>query len=239
MAQQRYELTGLYGIVDTQLVPSSELVNRVTAALRGGAQLIQYRDKSNDRNRRQKQVQALRDCCNSHRALFVINDDVELARWVGANGVHLGKDDLPLAEARERLGPGRIIGISCYDSLQRAYIAEREGADYVAFGRLFPSRTKPGSIRVTLDLIRQAKQQIQIPIAVIGGIQPNNAELALQAGANMLAVIHGLFGDSNCEAQAREFVALLEKYRRVPPLNDRRLIPLPLKLPDPGPGKAR
>lgn len=201
-------LTGLYAITDSQLTPGAALAPAVEAALRGGARVIQYRDKGSDTARRQQEADALNALCRAHGALLIVNDDVELAAAAGASGVHLGRDDPQLNAARKRLGSGAIIGVSCYDQLPRAQAAAEQGADYVAFGRFFPSLTKPDAVAATPELLREARRALDLPLVAIGGITPENGGLLLEAGADMLAVIHGVFGQADIEAAARRFAEL-------------------------------
>lgn len=201
-------LTGLYAITDSQLTPGDTLLPAVEAALRGGARVIQYRDKGSDSARRAQEAAALNALCNTYGALLIVNDDVELAASAGADGVHLGRDDPQLAAARRRLGSGAIIGVSCYNQLTRAQAAAEQGADYAAFGRFFPSRTKPDAVAATPELLRAARRTLDLPLVAIGGITPENGGLLIEAGADMLAVIHGVFGQPDIETAARRFAAL-------------------------------
>lgn len=201
-------LRGLYAITDAQLTPGDTLVPAVAAALRGGARIIQYRDKSGDGLRRLREASALVALCGRHDAWLIINDDVELAAAVGAAGVHLGRDDAQLQAARRRLGRDAIIGVSCYNALTRAQAAAEQGADYVAFGRFFPSLTKPQAAQADPELLRSAHAVLSVPLVAIGGITPDNGGLLIEAGADMLAVIHGVFGQPDIEAAARRFTAL-------------------------------
>lgn len=205
-------MRGLYAITDSQLTPGAALVPAVAAALRGGARVIQYRDKSADGARREQEAAALNALCRNHGALLIVNDDVELAAAVSASGVHLGRDDPQLAAARRRLGADAIIGVSCYNQLTRAQAAAEQGADYVAFGRFFPSRTKPDAAAATPELLRAARSALDLPLVAIGGITPENGGLLIEAGADMLAVIHGVFGQPDIEAAARRFAALFHPY---------------------------
>lgn len=199
---------GLYAITDRQLIPGEQLELGVAAALRGGARIIQYRDKRNDRTRRLREARTLVDLCHFQQALLIINDDVELAASCGADGVHLGKDDTDISRARERLGAQAIIGLSCYNDLQRARDAAAAGADYVAFGRFYPSRSKPDASTASLDTLKLARQEFDLPLVAIGGITPDNGATLIGAGADLLAVIHGVFGQPDIEAAARRYAAL-------------------------------
>lgn len=199
---------GLYAITDAALIADDRLIAAVEQAILGGARLIQYRDKSADAPRRLAQAQALNALCRRYAIPLIINDDVELAFQVGAAGVHLGQDDPALAVARARLGQNALIGVSCYDRLDLALEAERAGADHVAFGAVFPSPTKPNEVRAPLELLRQARTVLTIPIVAIGGITPDNAPALLDAGVAALAVVSGVFGQPNIQTAARRYSAL-------------------------------
>jgi thiamine-phosphate pyrophosphorylase len=195
---------GLYAITDG---PRGDLLAACAAALRGGAAVLQYRDKSADAARRHSEAAALAALCTRHSAALIINDDVELAAAVGAAGVHLGEHDGDLARARARLGADAIIGVSCYDSLERARQLARAGADYLAFGAFFPSPTKPQARRATPGLLRAATA-LGKPLVAIGGITPDNARSLIEAGADFIAAVSGVFGDNAPEAAARRYAIL-------------------------------
>jgi thiamine-phosphate pyrophosphorylase len=201
---------GLYAVTDGVERPLETLVALVEAVIRGGAAVVQYRDKSMDAARRAREASALRALCRSHGVPLIVNDDVELARSVGADGVHLGRDDLPPAEARDRLGPGAIIGASCYADPECALAAEAAGADYVAFGRFFPSRTKPQATPASVALLAAVRPRLRVPVVAIGGITPENAPALIAAGADLLAVVQGVFGDPDPRAAAARFASLFE-----------------------------
>ena len=204
-------LRGLYAITSAPLCREPEaLIRAVDAALAGGARLVQYRDKAGDALTRRGNAKALLARCRARNALFIVNDDVELALAVGADGVHLGKGDLPLREARRRLGGLATIGVSCANVLQRAVAAQDEGASYVAFGRFFPSRTKPDAPPAELALLRQARARLHVPICAIGGITPANGAPLVDAGASMLAAVEGVFGVSDVEDAARAYARLFD-----------------------------
>ena len=195
---------GLYAITDG---PRAGLVDAAAAALDGGAVLLQYRDKTRDDARRLVEAQALARLCTARGAGFIVNDDVALAARVGADGVHLGEDDENLAAARAQLGPGAIIGVSCYDAIERARALVAAGADYVAFGAFFPSPTKPDARRATPALLREAAA-LGVPRVAIGGITPDNARPLIEAGADFLAVISAVFGAPDVRAAASRFQTL-------------------------------
>jgi thiamine-phosphate pyrophosphorylase len=199
---------GLYAITDTTLLADRVLVGRVEQAIRGGATLIQYRDKQLSPPERQRQAAALAELCNSRGVPLIINDDVTLAASVGAAGVHLGEHDTGLQAARRALGSDAVIGVSCYNRVDLARQAAASGADYVAFGRFFPSSTKPAAVQATPALLTAARQAVDLPIVAIGGITPENGVQLLSAGADLLAVIHGVFGQPDVEAAARRYAAL-------------------------------
>ncbi|HET7921638.1 MAG TPA: thiamine phosphate synthase [Gammaproteobacteria bacterium] len=201
-------LRGLYAITDSGLLPGDALFTGVEAAIRGGARLVQYRDKSGDAARREHEARRLLEICRAHSVPLLINDDVELAHAVGADGVHLGRDDLALEEARSRLGPHVLIGVSCYDSPSRARAAARAGADYVAFGSFFASASKPDAVPAPLEVLKTARSELSIPLCAIGGITPDNGAALVTAGADMLAVISGLFAQTGIEAAARAYTRL-------------------------------
>jgi thiamine-phosphate pyrophosphorylase len=196
---------GLYAITDPYLTPGQKLFEAVEAALRGGIRVLQYRDKLHQAGDQLRIAQELRALCADYNTLFIINDDVALTRAVEADGVHLGKDDMDLHDARALLGIHTMIGVSCYNDLTRAQQAQKQGADYVAFGRFFPSRTKPQARPASLDTLRQARKTLSIPIVAIGGITLENADIVIDAGADMVAVIQGLFGQADIEVAARAF----------------------------------
>jgi len=199
---------GLYAITDAHLIPSGELLDRVAAAIRGGAAVIQYRDKSSDHEHRQQQAAALALLCNDLDTPLIINDDVDLAATVRASGVHLGKSDNSIQSAREVLGASAIIGVSCYNALERAVEAVSEGADYVAFGRFFPSKSKPDAVTADPELLERARQCLHVPVVAIGGITPENGQSLVTAGAHLLAAIHGVFGPADTEGAARRYARL-------------------------------
>lgn len=200
------DLRGLYAITPTALcLDPPRLLRDVEAALRGGARLIQYRDKTADHARRLHSARALRALCTRHRARLIINDDVELAAQADADGVHLGLDDCPLIEARARLGPARLIGVTCQDALHRVLDASAGGADYVALGAFFPSRTKPGARRASLDLLQAARVQTALPICAIGGITADRQAPLIAAGADLIAAVDGVFAAPDIAAAAAAY----------------------------------
>ena len=196
------KLRGLYAITDSELL-KGRLLPYVEAALKGGATLLQYRDKSSDDARRLREAEALRELCNRYGAALIINDDAELAARLGV-GLHLGQTDGSLSVARALLGRKAIIGGTCHAQLELADSAAKEGASYVAFGRFFNSNTKPGAPAATVELLEAAKARINLPIVAIGGVTLDNAPALIERGASMVAVVHALFAaDSAAEVERR------------------------------------
>lgn len=205
-------LRGLYAITDSQLLADGRLLPYVEAALKGGAKLLQYRDKSDDAARRLRQAEALRELCLRHGARLIVNDDLELAARLGV-GLHLGQEDGSLSAARALLGRNAIIGATCHASLELAEQARRDGASYLAFGRFFPSNTKPGAPGAPFELLEQARARFRLPIVAIGGVTLDNAAELIARGASMVAVVHALFAAENAaevERRARAFSALFD-----------------------------
>lgn len=206
-------LRGLYAITDSKLLSDGRLLPYAEAALKGGARLLQYRDKSSDDRRRLREAEALRELCARHGAQLIINDDAELAARLGV-GLHLGQDDGSLAVARALLGRQAIIGATCHARLDLAEQAVREGASYIAFGRFFDSHTKPGAPAATPEMLEQARQRFSLPITVIGGVTLDNAPDLIARGASLIAVVHALFAadsSSEVERRARAFSELFAR----------------------------
>ena len=197
---------GLYAITREGYPDAAALAEAVAAAVRGGAAVVQYRAKS--AADAEAEARRLLEICRAGGVPLIVNDGVDLAARIGADGVHLGKDDAGLAEARAMLGAHAIIGVSCYDSVERAVEAEAADADYVAFGRFFPSRTKPGAPCAHLETLAAAKARLRVPVVAIGGITAENGGTLVSAGADLLAVIEGVFGDADPERAARRIISL-------------------------------
>lgn len=181
---------------------------KTEATLKGGCKLIQYRDKSGDAKQRLADATLLKQLCLRYNASLMINDDVALAAQVNADGVHLGQSDLDIASARQKLGPKAIIGITCHDSLVLARTAIDSGADYIAFGRFFSSNTKPSAGSAPLSLIESAKNEFNTPIVVIGGICRDNAPHIIAAGAESIAISHGLFAADDITQETQYLLSL-------------------------------
>ena len=207
-------IQGLYVITDSALLQGRLLV-AVEAALQGGAQVIQYRDKiaaslfgsalHKEQQRRHHEALALLALCRQHQVPLLINDDVELAAAIGADGVHLGQGDGSMPAARTRLGSDAIIGVTCHDQISLARIAARDGASYVAFGAMFASGTKPRAKPCPLAVLTEARTELTLPLVAIGGITPDNAASVIDAGAQALAVIASLWQAPDIRARAQQF----------------------------------
>lgn len=199
---------GLYAIT-----PDCEdfalLLTQVEAALTAGIQVLQLRAKHH--RLRPAEASCLLRLCHAYQVPLIVNDDIELAEHIGADGVHLGREDAPVRQARDRLGPTAIIGSSCYADLNRAISAEQAGATYVAFGAFFPSATKPDAPLAPIELLASAKAVLTCPIVAIGGITPDNGAVLLKAGADLLAAIDGIFGHPDPQQAVRRYARLFDK----------------------------
>jgi thiamine-phosphate pyrophosphorylase len=202
-----HRISGLYAVTPDGL-DDGPLLEKVEAALKGGARLLQYRNKSAGANLRTRQTRALLALCRTYGVPLIINDDIELAAAIRADGVHIGRDDGDIAEARATLGAQALIGASCYNEFTRADAAHRAGATYIAFGSFFPSDVKPGAVRAPLSLLRKAKQELGIPVVAIGGINRTNAAQIVAAGADSIAVISALFSAPDVRAAAADLSAV-------------------------------
>ena len=194
-------INGLYAITpDTD--NNQRLISIVDTALDGGIDILQYRNKSTDKTLRLQQARELLLRCRAYSVPLIINDDVELAIQIGADGVHLGASDGNLPEAREKLGPSMLIGATCYNQLELARQAIANGADYVAFGSMFSSATKPAAVKAPLNLLSDAKTVLACPVVAIGGIRLDNSAQIASAGADAAAIISELFDADDIAEQA-------------------------------------
>ncbi len=203
-------IRGLYAIADTALLPPETLTSRVRQALRGGTRLVQYRHKSTMDAATLRAARELRALCRACGVMLIVNDSIALAQDLDADGVHLGRDDESIALARSTLGPGKIIGASCYNDLRLVQEAQAQGADYIAFGSFHASPTKPEAVNASPTLLTRARRQTDLPLVAIGGITPDNGALLISAGADALAVISGIFAQADPEAAARRYARLFE-----------------------------
>ena len=200
-------IKGLYAITP-DMADLNTLIHKTQLVIEGGAFMVQYRSKIQDNAVKMQQCAAILRLCREYGVPCIVNDDVEMCRILEADGVHLGENDDNIAEVRLILGEDAIIGSSCYDQLDRAKQAQKEGATYVAFGAVFPTPTKPNAPRATLELLREAKHEIHIPIVAIGGITVNNAHDVIEAGVDAIAVITSLFEAKTIKETAETFLKM-------------------------------
>lgn len=207
-----HKLRGLYAITDELLTPYQNglIFKLVEEALKGGAKVIQLRDKHSSLQELLPIAKKLKELCHTYNALLIINDRIDLAIKVEADGLHIGIEDASLREARRKL-PNKIIGVSCYGDLERALLAQSEAANYVAFGSFFTSPTKPTAKTISKEVLIEAKKIIKIPICAIGGITLSNAKELAFLGVDMLAVISGLWNSRDIYATAKAFSSLFDK----------------------------
>lgn len=202
-----YMIKGLY-VVTPDIADTALLCTLVTAAIAGGASIVQYRNKQANHLLQTQQARALLPICRQHQVPLIINDSIKICLTLDADGVHLGAEDGNLNAARARLGAGKILGASCYNRFDLAQAAHQAGVDYVAFGACFASSTKPDAAVASLDLFRRAQQELNIPSVAIGGITLENAALAISAGAASIAVINAIFSADDVKSTAQQFTQL-------------------------------
>lgn len=207
---KKHAIKGLYAITP-DLADTAELLSKVRQVLQGGARVLQYRNKAADAALKLRQAKALRELTREFEVTYIVNDDVQLAAQVGADGVHLGGEDGSVSAARTQLGSARIIGVSCYNRLPLAHEAVQQGADYVAFGAFFSSGVKPNAVKATSDLLQQARRELNVSIVAIGGITQQNGASLIAAGADALAVISALWNAPDIESTARGFSTLFSR----------------------------
>jgi thiamine-phosphate pyrophosphorylase len=203
------KMRGLYVITDTHLIPRQRFAATVEAAVRGGATMVQLREKEAPRAEIIRLGQEVLQVTRRYGALLIINDHPSVAQEIGADGVHVGREDPPVAEARAMLGPEAIIGASCYGDVERAVTAVGAGADYVAFGTPFPSPTKQSKrTDISIDIFQQAKRLVSVPVFAIGGITIHNVQQLLAVGVDGIAVVSGVFAAPDVEGAARALATL-------------------------------
>jgi thiamine-phosphate pyrophosphorylase len=193
---------GLYAVTP-DWDDTARLLSVTAALIEGGAVCVQYRHKSADVHLRVAQARALADLCRTHGVCYIVNDDVSLAQSVGADGVHLGRDDGTCAAVRAQVGADFIIGVSCYNDFSRADAAVAEGASYVAFGAVFASPTKPAAVAAPRELFSRARDSLDVPRVGIGGITADNVAALVAAGADVAAVITDVYTAADPRAQAQ------------------------------------
>lgn len=204
-------LQGLYAITDEVLTPKSTILQQVEEALDAGAKVIQLRDKSSTDAELENIAKALQQLCSKKGATFFINDRVQLARNIGADGVHVGFSDQTVRETRKEVGGQMLIGVSCYGDLERAKQAVEDGADYVAFGAFYPSKTKPKADVVSKEVISEAKKQLDVPVCVIGGIHRDNIAEITAYQPDMYALVSDIFGSGDIKTAVTELVNKVSK----------------------------
>jgi thiamine-phosphate pyrophosphorylase len=202
-------MRGLY-LVTPDWDDTQKMLEATEAGLRGGAALVQYRHKTASPALRKDQASQLQALCRQYGRPFIVNDFVELCLELDADGIHVGGTDMAVAEVRTAVGPAKIVGASCYGSLQLAKDAWQAGASYVAFGGFYPSRVKKYEVTTPLDIVAQAKREIPVPNVVIGGMTQENSKPLVEKGADMVAVISSVYMVDDPEASARQFAALFK-----------------------------
>lgn len=206
-------LQGLYVLTDSRIFPHTQWPTRVEAILEGGATVIQLREKELTDNELLPHALRVQEVCMAHDVPLIINDRVELAKKIFADGVHLGKEDKSLKAARDYLGNEFYIGVSCYRDIYASIRAQQLGADYVAFGSLFPTLTKQDASHCPLSIIQKAGNQIFLPICGIGGITINNVNKVIQAGATLLSVSNAIFNSDNPKAATERFTGIMHEFK--------------------------
>ncbi|SFG96543.1 thiamine-phosphate pyrophosphorylase [Duganella sp. CF458] len=201
-------MQGLY-LVTPNWDDTEKLLEVTEQALRAGIALLQYRHKDASPALRREQGGALRELCHKYSVPFLVNDHVALCRELGADGVHLGGTDAPLAEVRASLGPNKLIGASCYGELARAQAAQAAGASYVAFGGFYPSKVKQYAVTTQPSILRHAREVIEVPLCVIGGMTPQNAAPLVAEGAHLVAAITSVYLAGDAGAAVREFQSII------------------------------
>ena len=192
-------LKGLYVLTDATLTPTETMLEQVERVLKSGVSVIQYRDKYASEEDAEKQCIRLQALCDYYEAIFIIDDRLDIAHRINADGLHVGEDDVSYEEARALLGADKIIGVSCYGDIERAKKYANLGADYVAFGSFFPSPTKPLAKVVDPEVLKVAKEQMSVPVCAIGGINEENIELISRYDIAMYSLISAVYKDDAIE----------------------------------------
>lgn len=211
--QKMAQLTGLYVIIDTEVLGTRDAVEAAAQAIRGGAKIIQLRDKHSEKGKLWNIAQKLKDLCQKSKTLFIINDHLDIALAVDADGLHIGQEDLPLSIARKELPIDKIVGCSA-TNLKQALKAAEEGADYIAVGAIFPTPTRKDYEVVGIERLQQVKRKISIPVVAIGGINQDNVREVISAGADAAAVISAILNQDDIEKATREMVNNIAQKRK-------------------------
>ena len=204
-----YSVSGLYAITP-DIADTNLLLSKVEAALQGGINMLQYRNKTANHKLQTQQARQLLPMCRRYNVPLIINDSVKLCLTLDADGVHLGADDGNLSEVRARIGKDKILGASCYNRFDLALEAEKQGASYVAFGACYSSSTKPNAPMAGLDLFTRAKTELAVPCVAIGGIALENAAKLIESGADAVAVISALFNAADIAKTSQQFIQLIQ-----------------------------
>ena len=210
IVEKLHNIKGLYAITPDEK-NLSILKSKVESSIKGGATLVQYRSKILSKNEQKKQAEEIKKICDYYQIPLIINDDIELCSILNADGVHLGENDENLEKARFILGPEKIVGVSCYNSIDRVKISQDKGATYIALGACFQSATKPNAPIASADLIALVLKNFQVPLVAIGGITLENIDLIIKEGVECCAVINSLFKSQDIEGTAKQFSSHLEK----------------------------
>ena len=192
---------GVYAITDCEYLAPDELLSKTESILREGIALFQYRNKTEDKKNKKELAKTLQSLCKQYKTPFIVNDDLNLAKEIVADGIHLGQYDTKISTARRVLGD-KVIGVSCYNDFNRAIFAEKSGANYIAFGSFFPSTTKPNAAKANVELIIKSKEKFNIPVVAIGGITPENGKQLINAKVDYLAVINGIYSTEDAATSA-------------------------------------
>ncbi len=195
---------GIYLISDSKNLAIDDLLDKTEKILDVGISLFQFRDKNSKYEIKKSTALKLQTLCKKYNTLFIINDDVVLAKEISADGVHLGRDDMDIDMARKILGD-KIIGVSCYNNLEDAITAEIMGADYIALGSFFNSPTKPEARKIAIDLLPIAKSKLNIPVVAIGGITPENGKQLVDNKVDFLAIISGIYASTDIINSVRAY----------------------------------
>lgn len=201
------ETLALYAITDSRLAKEQSFYEQIEDALKGGVTLLQLREKNMGEEDLLMEALEVQKICKKYRVPLIINDDVELAKKINADGVHVGQSDLDAGTARTILGPDKIIGVTA-KTVEQARAAQRAGADYLGSGAIFGTGTKPDAKPMTMELLREIVNAVDIPVVAIGGIDSSNAYKLAKTGIAGIAVVNGIFGKSDCCAAARELKAV-------------------------------
>ncbi|QMU55974.1 MAG: thiamine phosphate synthase [Candidatus Mycalebacterium zealandia] len=198
-----FKLRGLYAITDSKLIAENGFAETVEAAIKGGATIIQLREKNSEKAEIIRKGKMLAEITQKYKIPLIINDSPEITKKTGADGVHLGGEDGNVKNARKLLGENAIIGVSCYGEIERGIASEKAGANYVAFGTPYFTPTKPDRVPTPFEVLKEAKAKLKIPVFAIGGITPENVADVLKTGVDGIAVITAIFGEEDTEKAAR------------------------------------